>query len=46
MSGVAVHVVVTVGCPAVGEQYHNLVGRLWVLRQVILEREDVRLEHT
>ena len=36
VAGIAVHVVVPVGMPTVGEQNHNLVDRLGVEREVVL----------
>jgi hypothetical protein len=38
VAGIAVHVVITVGYPAVRKQYHDLMRRFWVLRQVVLLR--------
>ena len=37
VAGVTVHLVVTIGRSTVGEQDHNLVNRLGVLREVVLQ---------
>lgn len=41
MSRVAMHLVVAVGCPAVREENHDLVNRLRVLREVVLQKLSV-----
>ena len=41
VTGVSVHVAVTLWGSTIGEENHNLVDGLWVLREVILEEKRI-----